>query len=506
MLFNEKIWQEWCAKIEKKNSHKSYDHFDHRFHFEDKKAEIKGIVSEPNQVKVHAFLPLVKLQIATPRFRYLENEGKKGLETKRRPISYASHLDTYIYSFYSFALGRLYEERIRQLGIDSPVLAYRSDLEGRCNIQFARDVFNYIQKKGPCIAIALDIKGYFDHIDHKLLKEKWIQVLGTPELPPDQYNLFRSLTRYSYVNRNSLLRHYNIQLRKDPRQPTFLDYMGKGSFHEKFEHLREAKLLVKHNAHEALANGRKRFYGIPQGLSISALLSNIYLIDYDRKMQEMAQEHGFLYRRYCDDILIVCDKQGYTKWEQLAKEEMVKHFQQMQDRKTEIIEFRLDSRGKLRAFDRKKLRSERPAGLNATNEQRYYRSLQYLGFEFTGQHILVRPGSISRYYRKMNARICKTITMAYSDKTKGDRVFRQQLLHRYTHLGKQNFWSYVRRASADQYRNIEGQIHEGMSTPAIRRQLRHHMSILQHRLHQKNLQRATFKIGLGKLKRLMATS
>jgi RNA-directed DNA polymerase len=317
MLYSEPVWEEWCRKIEKKNAPKTYDHFDHRFAYADRKAELKAILSGPVGVKEHAFLPLIKLEIATPRFRYLDSKGVKGLETKVRPISYASHLDTYLYSFYAFALGKRYEQYIHDHGFDACVLAYRSDLVGRCNIQFARDVFTYIREKGPCIAIALDIKGYFDHIDHRLLKEKWAEVLGVNELPPDQYNVYKSLTKYTYVKRNSFLRHYGIQLQKDPWKSCFLDRMGNGSYHEKFDRLREAKLLVQNTAHELLPDGRKRFYGIPQGLSISALLSNIYLIDYDREMQELAEREGLLYRRYCDDILIVCerrDTQNGNSW------------------------------------------------------------------------------------------------------------------------------------------------------------------------------------------------
>lgn len=45
--------------------------------------------------------------------------------------------------------------------------------------------------------------------------------------------------------------------------------------------------------------------GVPQGLSISNLLSSIYLIDFDNKHTN--QEH-YQYQRYVDDILILCHK------------------------------------------------------------------------------------------------------------------------------------------------------------------------------------------------------
>src|SRR5258708_20667198 len=354
MLYTSRAWGQWCAKIEEKDSPKTYDHLDRRSSFAERKEAIHAIVSDPKRMKEHAFLPLLKLIISTPRFRYVEKEGRKALENKDRPISYAAHLDTYLYSFYSFTLGQYYEQYIKTHGIDSCVLAYRSDLDGHCNVQFALERFDHIQAKGPCIAIAMDIKGYFDNIDHQILKEKWKKVLGISELPPDQYKLYRSLTQYAYLKKNSFLRHFGINLRKDPKKPSLLDYIEGDSFNAKFEKLRESKLIARHAKHELLPDGRKRFFGIPQGLSISALLSNIYLIDYDRRMQELAAKEGFMYRRYCDDILIVCDQKNYTQLEWLAKKEIAKHHLTMQDKNMEIIKFRSNSKGRFNTFHPKK--------------------------------------------------------------------------------------------------------------------------------------------------------
>lgn len=49
-------------------------------------------------------------------------------------------------------------------------------------------------------------------------------------------------------------------------------------------------------------------YGIPQGSSMSALLSNIYMIPFDLKIKKLAEEVGGMYRRYSDDIIFVCSK------------------------------------------------------------------------------------------------------------------------------------------------------------------------------------------------------
>src|SRR6185312_4403266 len=112
---------------------------------------------------------------------------------------------------------------------------------------------------------------------------------------------------YAYVNKNTFLRHFGIHLRKLERKPTLLHHLGTGSFQEKFQVLRDTNIIVKSSSHALTEDGKKRYYGIPQGLAISALLSNVYLIDYDQMMSKKAKDEGFYYRRYCDDILIVCD-------------------------------------------------------------------------------------------------------------------------------------------------------------------------------------------------------
>jgi len=123
------------------------------------------------------------------------------LETKIRPILFTSHFDTYIYGFYAHGLNNLYQAYIRKKGFQEVVLAYRNDIEGKCNIQFAKEAFDQVKNaflaNGKCSVIALDVKGYFDHIDHTTLKRMWCKMIGANQLPIDQYKIFRSLTKFS---------------------------------------------------------------------------------------------------------------------------------------------------------------------------------------------------------------------------------------------------------------------------------------------------------------------
>ncbi|WP_169085183.1 reverse transcriptase domain-containing protein [Paenibacillus sp. PL91] len=48
--------------------------------------------------------------------------------------------------------------------------------------------------------------------------------------------------------------------------------------------------------------------GIPQGSAISAVLSNIYMLDFDKKIKCFVDEKQGLYMRHSDDFIIVLPK------------------------------------------------------------------------------------------------------------------------------------------------------------------------------------------------------
>ena len=493
MLFDENLWKEWSRKVEVDFDAKKYTHFDFKFNFPSKKNQLYDLLKDPTNVARHSFLPFIKIKIKTPRYRYQENEREYGLETKIRPISFAAHLDTYLYSFYSYILNKKYQEYIHQIGVAESVLAYRNDLGGRCNIQFAKEVFDFIKSKGRCCALTLDIKGYFDSIDHILLKEKWCKVVGEKKLPEDEYAIYRSLTKYAYVNKTTFLKHFRVNLKSaDKKQPNLLGYIPGESFEEKFQLLRDHNVITNNKTNE-LIGVRKRFFGIPQGSAISAVLSNVYLLDYDTYLCRLAKERGILYRRYCDDILIVCDTDQAMEIQMLAIDKIREYHLTIQDRKVEAIQFSSNSRGQIRAFNQKKIVSSENEAQDAGKESQYYKNLQYLGFEFNGKDVLIRSSSLSRYFRKMKAKIDKTIKMAYSDKGIGDRVFKQKLFHRYTHLGRRNFLRYAYNASQSVYMNAKRERKEGFDSPAIRKQLIRHFIILEKTLEKQNASRAKLK-------------
>ena len=516
----EELWEDWASReelnyiLEKKSSgaasrkylKKGYTHFDLRFWFPEGKEAIKKILK--NKLRVYhgkhkrdewwAFSPFLKILIKTPRYKYQENYNQYDLETKIRPICFASHLDSLIYSFYAYVLTKKYENYIANHGFSECPIAYRSNLDGKSNIQFSKEVFNEIRTRKTCSAIALDIKGYFDNIDHLILKEKWTKVIGEA-LPEDQYKIFKSLTRYSYIAKSSILKKYNVDLKKLESLPTtLLDLVPGVQDYEKFQRLRDDRLIVTN----AKPNKKtERHCGIPQGSGMSSVLSNIYLIDFDKELNEKSKMEGFYYRRYCDDILIVCDSERAEELQKYTIDKIrSEYFLEIQDRKVELTDFKANSKGVIRAFNKKKQLKLGVLITDASSEKFFYKPLQYLGFEFDGQNIFIRSSSLSRYFRKMKGRIIKTVVMAYSKRGKGDRIWMRQIFDRYTHLGKNNFLTYAYKAASSEYENSKGELKQGMNSASIKRQIGRHMNILYKTLENKNNQRYMLKLSKGKTK------
>ena len=83
--------------------------------------------------------------------------------------------------------------------------------------------------------------------------------------------------------------------------------------------------------------------------------------------------------------------------------------------------------------------------------------------------------------------------MAYGRAELGDKIKLKQILERYSHLGHRNFLTYAYKASQSTYQNSKGQTKEGIDSPAIRRQLERHMTVLKTELEKKNSQRFEYK-------------
>ncbi|NVK29516.1 MAG: hypothetical protein HWE20_00835 [Gammaproteobacteria bacterium] len=390
------------------------------------KSAIK-IATNPSKVSRHSFYPLISYHVTSKKLKRNKETGELKPKIKNRPISYAAHMDSHIYSYYAWSLSELYENKLREKGISECVLAFRS--LGKSNIDFALDAFNEISTRKNCSAVALDISGFFDNLDHKLLKESWVSLLDKKNLPPDHYSVFKSLTQFSTVDKEILYKKLNIS----PNNPKKDRYR-----------ICEPQIFRDVVRANGMVNKHSIRKGIPQGTPISALLSNIYMIDFDVWANEEVKKVGGRYFRYCDDMLFILPRIHKNRVEGLVREHIRDLLIDINVDKTEIRDFRLID------------------GVVTADKP-----LQYLGFTFDGQRILIRSAALARYSEKMKrgVRLAKA-TMRKRNRLRVERgeapkkLFRNKVYEQYSHLGKRNFIRYGLRSA------------EIMNSKAMKKQLK----------------------------------
>jgi hypothetical protein len=388
-----------------------YLHFDRPLN----SSQANSLVKNPTRVKSWAFRPMIQYIKTTKR---VKREGNQLVPNeKNRSICYSSHEDAAIYDHYGFLLSEGYEPLLAAHGLSSVVTAFRPS-SGLCNIHYADEVFTWIREKGDCVALAFDIKGFFDNLDHKVLKRQWSVILGQQQLPPDHYAVYKSLTKFAYVELDQVFRELKIS-KQNPRANGRQRLCTPEDFRIK------VRKLIKKNL---------KPYGIPQGTPMSAVLSNLYMLEFDKAVHAEVERVGGFYRRYCDDMLCIVSQDKRELIEDFVMGKIREVCLEIQKEKTMRHTFSLKD-GVLVA--------DKP--------------LQYLGFTFDGRKVLLRNSGLSRYYAKMRS----SVRLTAKTRNKGDRdrntlpneewvrsnIRRRKLNIRYSYLGRHNYISYAMRAS-----------------------------------------------------------
>nr|WP_305067767.1 antiviral reverse transcriptase Drt2 [Luteimonas sp. RC10] len=381
--------------------------------------QCERLVSDPAAVSRHAFFPFLRLDIVRPRIKRLAT-GRLLKSSKVRDIRYAAHADASIYAYYNFLLSELYEQALKIAGLDECVIAFRS--LGKSNVEFAKEAFDWISEHTPCVALGFDVKDFFGSLDHSLLKQGWAELLGKPKLPADHYAVFRSLTKHASVELIAARKAVGLSR-------SALENREKICDPAEFRGVIRAGGLVEVN---------KAGKGIPQGSPMSALISNIYMLSFDKEMSEAAHHLSGYYRRYCDDILVA------------VKDEHVAYFKHLVEDKLAALRLTMQAAKTLEcAF---MPLAEKP--------------LQYLGLVFDGERILLRSSGVARYFKKMRAGVRQHTRARSRDGKTLLSVQRQKyLLRQYTEHApdhQRSYPSYVKRVSI------------ATGSPAILKQLRQH--------------------------------
>ena len=429
---------------------KHYKHFDAPI----SRQEAECIVKCKNLVETNKFFPFLLYHEEWQPYRTADILKP---EKKSRPIRYASRRDAYIFKYYRWILSQRYESRLSELGISHCPIAYRqikksSGRGGKCNIDFAKDAFYKVSSTGNCVTIALDIKSYFESLDHEIIKQIWCDLLDVERLPGDHFTVFKSITQYRYVNQQEVYKRlgytetikcgsqeivHTVPYKEIPKQ-----LCSSADF--------RAKICGYNSEFSTLVKKNSKSYGIPQGAPISDLIANFYLMEFDKLMNDYASERNGHYMRYSDDILIIVpgSESAANEAIQFAVDKIRNCGSQLQikDKKTCIVSYRrLNSR-----LDCYHL--EGPSGKNG---------LEYLGFRYDGHKVYIRESTMSRFYRKVAnaAKLQSAIHVEKNPELTVDELiksfnfslFNQQFM-KVSHNNRTNgydnwtFYSYLKRA------------------------------------------------------------
>ena len=348
-------------------------------------------------VAKHSWLPLIFYIKRTKRYK----ASKRKTVFKDRPIMYASHRDACILSKYAWELTTALDAHCKALGLGQHVIAYRK--LGRGNYDFSADVFNFVRARPISVVLCYDITGFFDNLDHRILKERLKRVLELGELAQDWFAVFRHVTQYKVIERAELAAHsrFGPRLSMKLREPlaTIAELLAE-------------RIQIKRNP--------KRV-GITQGTPISSVFSNLYMIDIDQAMVGLCKERGALYQRYSDDILVVCDPEDEALINSTMEALIKSHLLEIKPEKTERTVFdKLDPH-----------------------------AFQYLGFDISPDGAVIRPGSLGRQWRKVRRSIARTkkIGLIAVAEGKATKIYTKTLRRRFLPVGVRNFSSYSRRSA-----------------------------------------------------------
>jgi Reverse transcriptase (RNA-dependent DNA polymerase) len=134
---------------------------------------------------------------------------------------------------------------------------------------------------------------------------------------------------------------------------------------------------------KSLVNVNLKTYGIPQGSSISDLLANMYLLNFDCAVHKILDDLGGSYLRYSDDILLIApggEKEGKALAEEIRG--MIGKFGSklaIKEKKSSVFVF--TKKGKAQDF-------KLVQGTQGKN------GIEYLGFRFDEKKFL---SEIARY-------------------------------------------------------------------------------------------------------------
>ncbi|OAD45918.1 reverse transcriptase/maturase family protein [Polaribacter atrinae] len=411
---------------------------------------VKEYVESKKSIKEHSFLPLIHKTIVSRKYRadtvnLIRN--KKTGERKRfidkpkvRHIYYASHIDSVVFSYYNYLISEQYRKLIETKNFNESIVAYRKipieigSEKNKCNIDFAKSTFEFIKrnKNKKLTAIVADVTAFFDNLDHKILKKQWCKVLNKSSLPDDHYNVFKALTNLHYVEGDQLYNSYNGTMLVERGVPNSSnDKEVKRIEIKSNSYFKEKKAIAYCTKEEFLSNNlnlvisANNKIGIPQGSPISATLANIYMLDFDQEVYDKIDAIGGYCQRYSDDLIIICEQKYEDEIIKFIRDK-VKNLAKLEIHPSKTAVYRFEEiDGVFKGFEIDE----------KSKKHNYNKCLEYLGFSYDGQRVLIKNSGFSKFYRSMKRSFKKSSSLSINSKNPDKSIFKSRLYKRFTHRG-----------------------------------------------------------------------
>ncbi len=392
----------------KRKPKRQYLHFDDRI--KEITQDLLQDIFNADYVAKHPFFPFIR-EVQKEKHYKRQPAGSKfrtRLVSKERPIDYSAHKDALILSWYAFILSSKYELLLDKESLSDSVIAYRAT--GKSTYEQVKVVTDFLKVHPEYVAVALDVEKFFQKVDHQILKSAWEDLLGESKLPQDHFNIFKYVTDYRYVN--LWLVHKRLKFGYKDHRSMIKICDGK-TFRS------EVVPILNKNP---LGNA-----GIPQGSSISCVLSNIYMLTFDRLVSSRVRLAGGLYFRYSDDILCLVPKSMVREIADYATTVLRDNLKlNINAGKTEMTSF-AEVNSLLKAQD-----------FNTSDETH----LSYLGITFDGQRTYLRHKAVARHQKRAKAGVESSVVGSLARKQSVRRKH-----PKYLRAGKSNTWTYADRVA-----------------------------------------------------------
>jgi len=435
--------------------------------------EIMTKVRNEEFVGKHGFFPLIHSIIKERKYKKHPDdskarahshiiEGNHKKSEKQRPLHYATHIDSMIFGYYAELILNLYEKELENYqGLTDCVTAYRKieienntgiepsiRIPGKSTIHFAFEAFEEIKKRSDngCVVLMFDIKSFFSNLNHDKLKKAWCKLFNLTRLNAAHFNVFNAATNFRYIMRDDL----RVRPGNKGRRSGFNE--------KKLAHIRKTKGIEAYfesveDFRTALANKELVVYknpfvknrvpvGIPQGLPISAVLANLYLLEFDKLvLKNVVNELDRFYRRYSDDILIICKPDQAEHIEDFIESAIKESDLKISSEKTEKYLFKY-----FQVSPRKK---KLTSILLSKKSSSIGKPLTYLGFEFYGDKILIKSANLAKFYRRMiisvKMKAKRAIKINGSSNAGNPVIFRGRLKRKYSMLNLEKIKQFRKR-------------------------------------------------------------